>query len=138
MKRECHCPHIPDTVITCHANADNDALASLVGALTLYPDAVLLFPGSQERQVQDFYEEAVDSPPGTDQVFTVEEGDTVDDVAGRLADQGLIANEFAFIFQSRFYEYDDFYPGTYELNTSMTSKEILQALNVKPQEEEES
>ena len=85
-----------------------------------------------------FYEEAVDSPPGTDQVFTVEEGDTVDDVAGRLADQGLIANEFAFIFQSRFYEYDDFYPGTYELNTSMTSKEILQALNVKPQEEEES
>ncbi len=49
-----------DTVITCHANADNDALASLVGALTLYPDAVLLFPGSQERQVQEFYEEVVE------------------------------------------------------------------------------
>ena len=33
-----------DTVITCHTNADNDALASMVGALFLYPGAVLLFP----------------------------------------------------------------------------------------------
>ena len=49
-----------DTVITCHANADNDALASLVGALALYPDAVLLFPGTQEKQVQDFFDEAIE------------------------------------------------------------------------------
>lgn len=50
-----------ETVITCHTNADNDALAALVGALALYPDAVLLYPGSQERQVQEFYEEAVEA-----------------------------------------------------------------------------
>ena len=49
-----------ETVITCHANADNDAIAALVGALVLYPDAVLLFPGSQERQVQEFYDEVVE------------------------------------------------------------------------------
>ena len=49
-----------DTVITCHTNADNDALASLVGALALYPEAVLLYPGSQERQVQEFFEEVID------------------------------------------------------------------------------
>jgi len=49
-----------DTVITCHANADNDAIAALVGALLLYPDAVLLYPGSQERQLQEFYDEAVE------------------------------------------------------------------------------
>lgn len=49
-----------DTVITCHVNADNDALAALVGALALYPGAVLLFPGSQEKQVQDFYDEVVE------------------------------------------------------------------------------
>ena len=49
-----------ETVITCHANADNDALAALVGALALYPDAALLFPGSQERQVQEFYDEVVE------------------------------------------------------------------------------
>ncbi|MBQ4616650.1 MAG: CBS domain-containing protein [Mailhella sp.] len=49
-----------DTVITCHTNADNDAIAALVGALALYPEAVLLYPGSQEKQVQDFYEDAVE------------------------------------------------------------------------------
>lgn len=49
-----------DTVITCHVNADNDALASMVGACILYPGAALLFPGSQERQVQEFYEEVVE------------------------------------------------------------------------------
>lgn len=85
-----------------------------------------------------FYEEAVEAPPGRDQTFTVGEGDTVNDIADRLADQGLITNKFAFVFQSRFYEYDNFSPGTYDLNTSMTSKEILQALNAAPQEEEET
>ena len=49
-----------DTVITCHTNADNDAIAALVGAHLLYPDAVLLYPGSQEKQVQDFYEDVVE------------------------------------------------------------------------------
>ena len=49
-----------DTVITCHANADNDALAALVGALALYPGAVLLFPGTQEKQVQDFFDDAIE------------------------------------------------------------------------------
>lgn len=49
-----------DTVITCHYNADNDAMACLVGALVLYPGAALLFPGSQEKQVQEFYEEVIE------------------------------------------------------------------------------
>ncbi len=49
-----------DTVITCHVNADNDAVACLVGALVLYPGAVLLFPGSQERQVQEFFDEVIE------------------------------------------------------------------------------
>ena len=49
-----------DTVITCHANADNDAMACLVGALVLYPGAALLFPGSQEKQVQEFYDEVIE------------------------------------------------------------------------------
>ena len=36
-----------------------------------------------------------------------------------------------------FYDYKT-YPGTYELSTTMTSKEILQVLNVKPETEEET
>lgn len=48
-----------DTVITCHRNADFDAASALVGASFLYPDAVLVFPGTQERPLQKFYEDAM-------------------------------------------------------------------------------
>ncbi len=41
-------------VITTHINADFDALASMVAARKYFPDAVLVFPGSQEKNVRDF------------------------------------------------------------------------------------
>ncbi|QWR78517.1 CBS domain-containing protein [Candidatus Magnetomonas plexicatena] len=41
-------------VITCHINADFDCLASMVGAKRLFPEAVLVFPGSMEKPVRDF------------------------------------------------------------------------------------
>lgn len=42
-------------VITTHTNADFDALASMLAAKKLYPDASLVFPGSQERSLRDFF-----------------------------------------------------------------------------------
>ncbi len=42
-----------DLVIS-HVNADFDCLASLVAAARLYPDAVLSFPGSQEKNLREF------------------------------------------------------------------------------------
>lgn len=42
-------------VITTHINADFDALASMIAAKKLYPQAVLVFPGSQERSLRDFF-----------------------------------------------------------------------------------
>jgi len=41
-------------VITTHINADFDAMASMLAARKLYPDAVLVFPGSQERNLREF------------------------------------------------------------------------------------
>jgi len=41
-------------VITCHVNADFDCLSAMVGARKLYPSALLVFPGSQEKRVRDF------------------------------------------------------------------------------------
>jgi tRNA nucleotidyltransferase (CCA-adding enzyme) len=41
-------------VITTHLNADFDALASMTAAKKYYPDALIVFPGSQERSVSDF------------------------------------------------------------------------------------
>ena len=42
-------------VITTHINADFDSLASMRAAKKLYPQAVLVFPGSQEKNLRDFF-----------------------------------------------------------------------------------
>ena len=41
-------------VITSHMNADFDSLSSMLAAKKLYPDATLVFPGSQEKTLRDF------------------------------------------------------------------------------------
>lgn len=41
-------------VITTHVNADFDCLGSMIAAQKLYPDAVIIFSGSQEKGVRDF------------------------------------------------------------------------------------
>jgi len=50
-----------NTLITCHVNADFDAFASLIGAIALYPDSILLFPGTQERAMHLFFHEYASS-----------------------------------------------------------------------------
>ena len=45
-------------IITSHTNADFDALASMVAAKKLYPEATLVFPGSQEKSMRDFFLES--------------------------------------------------------------------------------
>ncbi len=42
-------------VITTHINADFDAMGSMIAARKLYPKAVLVFPGSQERTLREFF-----------------------------------------------------------------------------------
>ncbi|WP_029895148.1 CBS domain-containing protein [Desulfohalovibrio reitneri] len=44
-----------ETIITGHTNADFDCLAGIVAAGRLYPGAVLVFPGSQEKTLRNFY-----------------------------------------------------------------------------------
>jgi tRNA nucleotidyltransferase (CCA-adding enzyme) len=45
-------------IITSHTNADFDALASMVAAKKLYPGAKLVFAGSQEKSMRDFFVES--------------------------------------------------------------------------------
>jgi tRNA nucleotidyltransferase (CCA-adding enzyme) len=42
-------------VITTHMNADFDSLASMVAAKKMYPDAVMAFSGSQEKNIREFF-----------------------------------------------------------------------------------
>ena len=50
---------IPETgglqVITTHLNADFDGLASMLAAKKLYPEALLVFPGSQEQNLRELF-----------------------------------------------------------------------------------
>lgn len=40
------------TVITCHSNADWDALSSMIGMSMIYPDSIMIFPGSMEKAAE--------------------------------------------------------------------------------------
>ncbi|MEE8399404.1 MAG: CBS domain-containing protein [Desulfobacterales bacterium] len=47
------------TVITTHTNADFDAMASMLAAQKLYPGAIVVFPGSQEVSLRNFFIESM-------------------------------------------------------------------------------
>lgn len=43
------------TIITTHTNADFDAVASMLAAQKFYPEALVVFPGSQEKNLRNFF-----------------------------------------------------------------------------------
>jgi len=47
------------TIITSHINADFDAIASMLAAQKLYPDSLVVFPGSQEKNLRNFFIESM-------------------------------------------------------------------------------
>ena len=80
-----------------------------------------------------FNDQPVHADPGTDKLFVVEEGTSRAQCMDNLEKSGLIRDKNVALLQSYFFEYD-IYPGTYTLNTSMTTKEILIELNEEPSE----
>lgn len=87
-----------------------------------------------------FYSSAAASKPGVNMRVTIGEGEELADIAAALERGGLIKNRYAFLIQSRFYDYggseNPVEAGTYLLNNSMTSKEIILTLREGSQEEE--
>jgi tRNA nucleotidyltransferase (CCA-adding enzyme) len=59
-------------VITTHVNADFDCLGSMIAARHLYPDAVMVFPGSQERSLREFFLKSVHSSFGFKRVRDID------------------------------------------------------------------
>ena len=119
--------------ITKEINAITGTIIGISGKLILYALVILLLVEGISRGYafghEVFYATAMEPSPGTRYALTIPE------TAKLLKDVGLIKNEYAVQIQMWFYDYET-YPGTYELSTSMTSKEILQILNVKPETEE--
>lgn len=79
----------------------------------------------------------VENAPGRDLTFEIKEGDSIKEIAAGLKKLGLIDDPFICELQEKLFEYD-IYPGTYTLNTSMSSKEMLMLFNVEPKVTEEA
>ena len=76
-----------------------------------------------------FYATAVAEAPGVNMRVTIGEEEKLGDIAVALERGGLVKDRYAFLIQSIFYEYggseNPVKAGTYLLNNSMTSKEII-------------
>lgn len=125
--------------ITKEINKITGTIIGISGKLIIYAVVILLlFEGVARGYAfghDIFYATAMEAAPGTSKTVTIPKGYSSKDAAEVLEHAGLIDNVLAFQIQRLFYDYD-IHPGTYELNTSMTSKEILQELNAEPETEE--
>lgn len=125
--------------VTKEINAITGTIIGVSGKLIIYALVILLLVEGMTRGYafghEVFYATAMEPEPGVRYSLTIPEKQSAAETARLLKDVGLIRNEYAVQIQMWFYDYEA-YPGTYELSTAMTSKEILQILNVKPETEE--
>lgn len=76
-----------------------------------------------------FAEEPMSSPPGRDITVVVTNGDSQKDIIQMLEDKGIIRDHLLFTIQKKLSLYkEDIKPGSYVLNTSMTTDEIIEVL----------
>ena len=79
----------------------------------------------------------MEEEPGTGKTVVLDGDETVAEVGEILEEAGLIRDSRAFTIQAMVYEYE-VQPGTYELNTSESSKEIIAILREAPAVETEA
>lgn len=118
--------------ITKEINKISLAVISLSGRLVFYALVfVLLFMGARkgyEFGHSIFYAPGMEAKPGTDKTITLDGDESVDEVGKLLEKAGLIRDDAAFSIQAYCYGYE-VKKGTFQLNTSLSSKEIIGVLN---------
>ncbi len=127
--------------MTKEINKITGTIISISGKLIIYAVLLLLlFEGTTkgyEFGHEIFFATAVDEGAGIEKTVAIPRGQSTAETAHMLKQSGLIVNELAFQVQKKFYDYD-INPGMYQLNTAMTSKEILQLLDEETETTEES
>ncbi len=85
-----------------------------------------------------FADAAMEPAPGRDIVLTIDSTEDTLDVGRLLKARGLVSDEKIFYLQERLSDYHGkMMPGTYTLNTSMKTEEMLETLSSSYQEEGE-
>lgn len=128
------------------ANSGTDKINKVTGTVIfisvkviVYIVVVLVFyygiTGAYQLGFNLFSKRTMTSAPGIEMRISVDEKDSVMDIGRTLEKMGLIHDAYAFVFQKYFYEID-IGPGVYTLNTAMTVKEALEAMDIEHQEAE--
>lgn len=78
---------------------------------------------------------AVEKNPGKEVTIVIQEGDSTSKVGKELEKKGMIQSSLIFQIQGMFFKYD-MKPGSYTLDASMTSREMLHIIDAGPQKEE--
>lgn len=125
--------------ITSEINKITGTIIGISAKLIIYALVVLLLVEGVSKGYEFghevFYATAAEAPPGTDITIRIADDASVSEIARDLYKLGVIHNQYTFAIQKFFYDYE-INPGTYVLNTSMTSKQILMLLDEKPEQEE--
>ena len=84
-----------------------------------------------------FSEPPVAAVPGTEVVVQIDEDDSAFDIGEQLEEKGLIRNSELYVAQYYLSAYvDKLLPGTYTLNTSMKTKDMLVVMSTPVEETE--
>ncbi len=125
--------------VTKEINKISIAVISISGKIVFYLlIAMLLITGAKKGYAfghSIFYAPGMDKAPGTEKIVTLDGTESVSEVGKLLEDIGLIRDHNAFSIQSLCYGYEVI-EGTWKLNTSLTSKEIINLLKEVPEGEE--
>lgn len=117
--------------VTKEINKISLAVISISSKLIIYVlIAVVLVLGarkSYEFGHSIFFAPGMEAAPGTDVLVTVNGDESVAQVGKLLEESGLIRDKKAFTLQAIFYGYE-VQKGTFQLNTSYSSKEIINLL----------
>ena len=128
------------------ANSSTDKINKVTGTVIFISVKVIVYiivalvfyygiTGAYQLGLNLFSKRTMTSAPGIEMRISVDEKDSVMDIGRTLEKMGLIHDAYAFVVQKYFYEVD-IGPGVYTLNTAMTVKEALEAMDVDNQEEE--
>lgn len=110
----------------------------LIMRLLFYGAVLALLAGGAKKGYEFgreiFCPASMTGEPGVEKQVTIGEDNSPSEIARALEENGLIGSRLIFLVQARLFE-TEFQPGTYVLSTAMDSREILDVLGGKVQED---
>lgn len=126
--------------MTKEINRISMAVISISGKLVFYTlVAALLFLGARKGYAfgySVFYAPGMEEAPGRDVTVEIDGKESISEVGAILEKDGLIRDSAAFSLQAKCYDYE-VKKGSFRLNTSQTSKDIINILNEETEKEKE-